>query len=103
MIRFSVLYPATSGSHFHFDYYLGKHLEIAKRLLLPLGLVRIEVDRGVAGFPPGSPALYHAIGHLIFPDITTCQSALAATAAELIADVPNYTDSQAVIQVSEIV
>src|SRR5215813_10095491 len=103
MIRLSVLYPATPGSRFDWDYYLGSHLAIANRLLLPLGLIRIEVDRGLAGFPPGSPAPYHAVGHLTFPDIATFQAALSATAPELIADVPNYTDVEAVVQVSEVV
>ena len=103
MIRFSILYPATPGSRFDWEYYLGSHLVLADRLLTPLGMVRAEVDRGIGGFPPGAPAPYHAVAHLFFNTLAELQAALAATAPELIADVPNYTDVQSVVQISEMV
>ena len=102
MIRLSVMYPATPGSRFDWEYYLGPHLELAKRLLMPLGMVRVEVDRGLGGFPPGAPSPYHAVGHLFFPSMEVMGSALGATAAELIADSQKYSDSS-VLMVSEVV
>jgi hypothetical protein len=66
MIRLSVMYPAIPGSHFDWNYYLGEHLELSRRLLNSLGLVRTEVDKGIAGFPPAAPPPYHAVGHLFF-------------------------------------
>jgi hypothetical protein len=56
MIRLSVMYPATPGSRFNWDYYLGPHLELSRKLLTPRGLVRTEIDRGIGGLPPGAPA-----------------------------------------------
>ena len=103
MIRLSVLYPATPGSRFDWDYYLGAHKELASRLLTPLGLVRSEVDRVVGGFPPGSPPPYHAVGHLFFRTLAELQIALGATTAELIADQQKYTDVQSVVLISEVV
>src|SRR5713101_6094016 len=102
MIRLSVMYPAIPGSRFEWNYYLGEHLELSRRLLNPRGLVT-EVDKGIAGFPPGAPPPYHAVGHLFFRMMADMQSALTATAAEFIANERNYTDSPSVVQISEVV
>ena len=103
MFRLSVMYPATPGSRFDWDYYLGQHLELAQRLLSARGLVRTEIDRGIGGIPPGAPPPYHAVGHLFFHSMAELGSALEATAAEFIADEKNYTDVPSVVQISEVV
>lgn len=103
MVRLSVMYPATPGSRFNWDYYLGPHLELSRKLLMPRGLVRTEIDRGLGGLPPGTPAPYHAVGHLFFHTLADLQTALAATAADFIADERNYTDVPSVVQISEVV
>ena len=103
MIRLSVMYPATRGSSFNWDYYLGEHLALAHRLLGPRGLIRTEVDRGIGTVVPGAPAPYHAVGHLFFHSVTEMESALATTAADLIKDQANYSEGASVLQVSEVV
>src|SRR5262249_24898524 len=103
MIRVSVMYPNTPGSRFDWDYYLGEQLELSRRLLSSRGLVRTEIDRRIAGLPPGAPAPYHAVGHLFFRTLEEMESALAATAAEFIADERNYTTVPGVVQISEVV
>jgi uncharacterized protein (TIGR02118 family) len=103
MIRLSVMYPAPPGSRFDWDHYLGPHLELARRLLIPRGLVRIEIDRGIGGFPPGAPPPYHAIGHLFFRTLSELQKAMETTAAEFIADERKYASSPSVLQISEVV
>ena len=102
MIRLSVMYPATSGSHFDWNYYLGRHLELSRRLLKPRGLVRTEIDKGIGGFPAGAPPPFHAVGHLFFRTMAEMDSALTATAAEFIADERNYFDGSSVLQISEV-
>ncbi len=97
------MYPATTGSRFDWDYYLGPHRELSRRLLKPRGLVRTEIDRGITGVPPGGPPTYHAIGHLFFRTMAELEVALAATAAEFIADERNYTDTPSVVQISEVI
>jgi len=97
------MYPASRGSHFNWDYYLGQHLELSRRLLSSRGLVRTEIDRGIGGLPPGTSAPYHAVGHLFFRSMSELESALAVTAAEFIADEQNYTDVPSVVQISEII
>src|SRR3974390_1558208 len=90
MTRRSGISPATPGSTFDWKYYLGPHLVLARQLLSPRGLVRIEVDRGIGAFPPGTPSHYHAIGHLYFESMQELDNALAATAPDLSAAVPKY-------------
>lgn len=103
MVRLSVMYPVTDGSTFDWNYYLGPHLVTARRLLGSRGLVRIEVDRGIGAFPPGTPSHYHAVGHLYFETMLELDVALAATAPELIADQRKYYSGESVVQVSEVV
>jgi uncharacterized protein (TIGR02118 family) len=100
MVRLSVMYPATPGSRFDWDYYLGQHRELSRRLLTLRGLVRTQIDRGVAGIPPGAPPPYHAVGHLFFRTMAELDSALQATAAEFVADERNYANVPSVVQIS---
>lgn len=103
MIRMSVLYPATPGSRFDWEYYLGPHVDLAHRLLTPRGMVKIEIDRGIGGFPPGTAAPYHAVGHLFFPSLEVLEAALGETAPDMIADQQKYTNVQCEILISEVV
>jgi uncharacterized protein (TIGR02118 family) len=103
MVRLSIMYPATPGSRFDWNYYLGPHLELSRRLLGSRGLVRTEVDRGIGGLPPGAPPPYHAVGHLFFHTLAEMESAIAATVGEFVADQRNYFDGPPVIQISEVV
>lgn len=103
MVSLSVLYPAGSGSTFDWDYYLGPHVALAKRLLQPRGLLRIEISRGVGGFPPGAVAPHYAIAHLYFPTMQKLQSALGETSVDLIADQRKYYSGETVVQINEMI
>ncbi len=102
MIRVSVFYPAAEGKRFDLDSYTGKHIPM---LVAKCGaaLLRGEVDKGLAGVPPGTPAPFIAAGHLYFNSLQEFQTAFAPHAAAIMADIPNYTDIQPTIQISEIV
>jgi uncharacterized protein (TIGR02118 family) len=56
-------------------------------------------DRGGA---PGTPATYVAMGHLYFDSTDAFQAAFAPHAQSILADIPNYTNTQPTIQVSEV-
>jgi len=103
MIRLSVMYPAIPGYRFDWDYYLGRHLELSRRLLSSRGLVRTEIDKGIGSFPPGTPPPFHAVGHLFFRTMNDMETALENTAAEFVADERNYTNVPSVVLISEVI
>ncbi len=103
MIRVSVLYPAKDGARFDYAYYAQKHMPLVKARLGRLGLVRFEIDRGLAGGTLGSPPLFACIGHLYFHSAADFEKAMKAHGAELMADVLNFTNIQPQVQISEIV
>jgi len=103
MIRLSVMYPVSSGSKFDWSYYLGPHVVLARKLLTPLGLLGIEIDRGLGALPPGAPPHFHAIGHLFFLSMEELDRAMAETAPALIADQQKYFNGESIVQISEVV
>lgn len=103
MIRLSVMYPTSSGSTFDSDYYLAPHLALAKKLLSPFGLLRIEIDRGLGAVPPPTPAHFHAVGHLFFRSVDALQRAMAEAAPLPIADQRKYFSGESIVQMNEVV
>lgn len=102
MIRVAVLYPNEPGNKFDMDYYLDKHVSLIKNLLNDLGLERVEVDKGIAGIEPGSAAPYVAIGYLYYENMDAFQKCMTK-ADELMSDIPNFTDIQPQMQISEMI
>ncbi len=102
MTRFMILYPNDPGKKFDMKYYIEKHIPLVKSLLGTYGLVRIEVDKGIAGFG-GTPAPFVCAGILYFESLEGLERGFEAKAAELMADIPNYTDIPPQIQISDIV
>lgn len=101
MIIVSVLYPNGREAKFDQDYYCRVHMPmVQKRLGAPLR--RIAVEHGLAGGVPGAPPPFLASGHLYFDSLEAFQGAFAAHAEAIMADVPKYTNTQPVIQISEV-
>ena len=101
MIKVSVMYPNGAGAKFDMAYYLGKHMPMV-RAKLGAALKGMAVEEGLAGGQPGAPAAYVALGHLSFDSVEAFQALFATHAAEIMADIPNYTNTQPVIQISQI-
>jgi uncharacterized protein (TIGR02118 family) len=102
MVCVSVLYPNTPGKKFDHDYYLATHMPLVMSRLKSLGLIRYEVDKGLAGATPGSPAPFISVGRLYFNTLAEFEQSFTTHAAEILADVPNYTDIELQVQVSEL-
>ena len=100
MIKVTVLYPNTAGSHFDIRYYCDTHIPLVRRLLRP-ALQGVAVEHGIAGATPGSPAPYLAIRELQVDSVEAFQSAFGPHSQEIPSDVPRYTNIQPVIQISE--
>jgi uncharacterized protein (TIGR02118 family) len=103
MIRISVLYPNETGKKFDHDYYVNKHMKLVRERLGRFGLIRTEVDKGVAGGAPGAPAPYVALGHVYVNRIEDFQRGMSEHGTEIMADIPNYTNIQPHIQISEVI
>ena len=103
MIRVSVLYSNESGKKFDVEYYRNKHMKLVGDRLKDFGFVRAEVDKGVAGGAPGSPAPYVCIGHVYFNSLADFQKGMGVHGKEILGDVPNYTNIEPTMQISEIV
>ena len=101
MIKVSVLYPKQEGSRFDMDYYCATHMPLAQKLLAP-AIKGIAVEQGICGNTPDSPPTYAAMGHLFFESVDAFLAAFVPNAAALVDDIPNYTNVQPTIQISEV-
>ena len=101
MIKVSVLYPKQEGSRFDMDYYCATHMPLAQKLLAP-AIKGIAVEQGICGNTPDSPPTYAAMGHLLFESLEAFLAAFVTNATALVDDIPNYTNVQPTIQISEV-
>ncbi len=102
MIKVSVMYPNTPGARFDHAYYRDKHMPLVQARMGDK-CVRYTVDKGLAGGAPGAPALFVGMCHIYCNTVEDFQAGFGPHAAEILGDIPNYTDLQPQIQISEVV
>jgi uncharacterized protein (TIGR02118 family) len=102
MIKVSVFYPNEEGSTFDMEYYSTKHFALVSSLL-GTSLKSYAIDKGVAGGNPDTPAPYLAIGHLYFDSLDDFQNSFGPNAEVITDDLPNYTNTQPIVLISEVV
>ena len=101
MIKVSVFYPNNEGCKFDMDYYCNSHIPMVQEKLGE-ALKGVAVEQGLGGAEPGSPATYVAMCHLLFDSVEAFQDAFGPHAEAIMGDIPNYTDVQPTIQISEV-
>jgi uncharacterized protein (TIGR02118 family) len=101
MINLSVLYPHKDGARFDMDYYLTKHMPLVRERG-GAAVKSMSVEQGLAGVAPNSPPAYVAVTHIGFDSVADLQSVMGTHAPELMADVPNFTNIEPTLQVSEV-
>ena len=101
MVRVSVMYPAGAGAKFDMAYYLNSHMPMVQKTLGAV-LKGVAVDEGLGGMPPGSPAPYLVACHLTFESVEAFGAAFATHSGSILADIPNYTNTQPVIQINQV-
>lgn len=94
-IAVQVMYP--KSEKFDWDYYIPVHMGMVEERMKPL---KWFVMKGTGGM---IPATYQAIACMVFEDQAGWEAVFAQTSADLLADIPMYTDAQPIIQVSELV
>ncbi len=101
MIKVSVLYPKGANSNFDMNYYLTKHIPMVKQKL-GTACKSVAVEEGIGGGAEGVPAAYLAMAHLTFDSVDAFQKAFGPHAEVIMGDVPNYTNTQPTVQISEV-
>ena len=101
MIKVTILYPNGDGKKFDMDYYSNKHMPMVASLLGD-SLKLFEIDKGIAGRTPEEPIPYLAIGYLYFERLSAYQNSFGPNAEKIRKDIPNYTNIQPVVQISEV-
>jgi uncharacterized protein (TIGR02118 family) len=101
MIKVTILYPNGDGKNFDMDYYSNKHMPMVANLLGD-SLKLFEIDKGIGGRTPDEPIPYVAIGYLYFDKLSAYQNSFGPNAEKIRKDIPNYTNIQPVVQISEV-
>jgi uncharacterized protein (TIGR02118 family) len=99
MIKVGVFYP--QSKKFDWDYYINKHTPLVQSRLSP-AIKKVDIEKGVAGGAPGTSATYQCVCNLHFDSVEAFQAAFGPHAGEIMGDIPNYTDAQPVVQISEV-
>jgi len=101
MIKLTVMYPNGMDLKFDKNYYAKEHSQLIKDLLGD-AIIASDINVGISGGSPEQIAPYVIISNLIFESLESFQQSFGANAAKLLADLPNFTNIQPQIQISEI-
>lgn len=101
MIKVSVLYPNSEGKKFDMDYYCNKHVPFVSGLLGD-AVKGATIESGLGGGTPGSPAPFAVMGTLYFNSMQDFEQSFGPNADKIMGDIPNFTDIEPAIQISEV-
>jgi len=85
-----VIYPIGDDTHFDYDYYTSKHMDLVNEHMGP-HIQNTLVTKGLAGGPEAPPDFY-VVASFTFADQAAMGAALDAVGLVL-ADLPNFTNS----------
>jgi uncharacterized protein (TIGR02118 family) len=102
MVVVSVMYPDKPGMRFDERYYIERHGGLLQERWAALGLREVKLLRGVGAPGGGGAATYRVTALLTFESQAALERCLSAHGAEILGDIPNFTDVQPVIQVNEV-
>ena len=102
MIKVSVIYPYGVDKTFNMEYYTTKHLPFVSKLLGD-ALKGAAVEKGLSGGAPNSPAPFVSMGIMYFNSLEDFQKAFGPNSEKIMADLPNFTNIEPIIQISEVI
>jgi uncharacterized protein (TIGR02118 family) len=102
MIKVTVLYPGGENKKFDMDYYTEMHMPLVSETLGD-ALKTASYDKGLGGGMPGAPAPFVAVANFYFNSMEEFTKAFTAGTPILMGDLPNFTDIQPIVQVSEVI
>ncbi len=101
MYRLTVTYAAEDGGKFDFDYYRDVHMPMVMDRV-GADAVKFEVSKGMFAGDGGRPH-YTCIGQVYLSSLDGFQKAMEQHGAEIMGDVPNYTNIAPTVQIEEMV
>ncbi len=101
MIKVSVLYANGEGKTFDMDYYLNKHIPLVGGLLGD-AVKGASIEKGLAGGAPGSVAPFATMSNLYFETVGAFQNSFGPNVDQIMGDLPNFTNIEPTIQISEV-
>jgi uncharacterized protein (TIGR02118 family) len=102
MIKLTVFYPYTDGAKFDMEYYRDRHMPMVQQRL-GAACKGIAVEQGLSAGNPGSRPQFIAMGHVYLDSMEDFEVTFSKHVNEFVADVPNYTNIEPLIQISEVV
>ncbi len=102
MVKIAIMYPHGEGNTFDMEYYSSKHMPMVAALFGE-PLRHWAIDKGVSGRIPDEPMTYVAVGYFYFDTLSDYQNAFGPNAEKILGDIPNYTNIQPVVQISEVI
>lgn len=102
LIKVTIMYPNEAGKTFDMDYYANKHMPMLSDLFGDV-LMNYEIDSGISGRTPEDTIPFLAIGYLYFDTVSDYRNAFGPHADTILSDIPNYTNIQPTVQISEVV
>ena len=102
MIKVTIMYPNEEGKQFDMDYYSQKHMPMIADLFGDK-LKLLAIDKGIAGRTPDEPIPFLAIGYLYFDELADYERAFGPNAEKILGDIPNYTNIQPTVLISEVI
>ncbi len=102
MIKLTVMYPNSADLKFDKDYYTNQHNELISTLLGD-AIISSDVNFGLGGVAPGSPAPFVVISNVTFESLESFQKSFGVNAEKILADLPNFTNVQPQVQISKVV
>lgn len=102
MTKVTILYPNGEGKNFDMEYYEKKHMPMLAELFGE-AMKTYEIDKGLGGRTPEEPVPFLAIGYLYFDQLSDYEQAFGPNAETILSDIPNYTNIQPIVQISEVV
>lgn len=101
MIKLTVMYPNSADLKFDKNYYTNQHGQSLSELLGD-AIIASDVNFGIAGGSPEQPAPYVVIANLSFESMETFQQSFGRNAETILADLPNFTNAEPQVQISEV-
>ncbi|MBC8375116.1 MAG: EthD family reductase [FCB group bacterium] len=101
MIKVSVLYANGDGKTFDMDYYLNKHIPLVGGLLGD-SVRGASIEKGLGGAAPGSVAPFATMSNLYFDTVSAFENSFGPNIDKIMKDLPNFTNIEPTIQISEV-